>query len=134
MEILEFLEDILIPLGVCVVLPVLIVWIVFRSAVISDRLRAQVLIKAIESNNCIDADKLAEAMQKPRKTPAEQQSMRLLRGCLFSLFGLCSLVYALVRLIIHEPEPGFFVAALVSLPIGISYLVVYFVNRKSGKA
>ena len=55
---------ILVPIFVCVVLPVAIVAIVFAAAMNNDNKRAKVLIKAIESNCGIDADKLAEALQK----------------------------------------------------------------------
>ncbi|MCM1037625.1 MAG: hypothetical protein NC406_09925 [Bacteroides sp.] len=130
MEFMGALEDILVPIFICALLPAAIVWIVFHSQVTADRLRAQVLIKAIESNNGIDADKLAEAMQKPRKTPAERQRSRLLCGCLFSLLGLCSLIYALVLLFAKEPDSDFFIIAGICLPVGISYLVVYLMSRK----
>ena len=130
MEIMVALEDILVPIFICAVMPAVIVWIVFHSQVTADRLRAQVLIKAIESNNGIDADKLAEAMQKPRKTPAEQQRSRLMHGCLFSLLGLSALIYALVLLFLQKPDSDFFIVAGICLPIGISYLVVYLMSRK----
>ena len=130
---LEILENVLLPLGICVALPVLIVWIVFRAGIIADRLRSQVLIKAIESNNNIDADKLAEAMQKPRKTPAERQQMRLMRGCLFSLLGLGALSYAVYLMSLEREDATFFITAGVCLSVGISYLVVYFIARKEEK-
>ncbi len=38
----------LIPIGVCVVLPIMIVWIVFKAKTNNDNKRADVLIKAIE--------------------------------------------------------------------------------------
>lgn len=58
-----------IPIFICVVLPISIVALVVRASINSDNKRAQVLIKAIESNCGIDADKLAEALQKPKKSP-----------------------------------------------------------------
>ena len=47
------LEAILIPLGVCVALPVLIVWLVYRSRTNKDNRRAEVLIEAIKANGGI---------------------------------------------------------------------------------
>ena len=82
------LVPILVPLGVCVALPVLIVWIVFRTIKNNDDKRAEVLIKAIEANNGIDADKLAEALTKPRKSPRQLLTLRLLRGCIFTFIGI----------------------------------------------
>lgn len=60
--------DFWIPFGVCVVLPIAIVLIVFLTKINSDNKRAQVLIKAIESNNDINTDKLVEAMQNQKKS------------------------------------------------------------------
>ena len=65
------MEGILVPIFICVVLPVAIVAIIYWERVNNDNKRTQVLIKAIEANNDIDADKLAEALAKPRKTAKE---------------------------------------------------------------
>ena len=101
----------------------------------SDNKRAKVLIKAIEANNNIDADKLAAALAKPRKTPLEILNKRLLRGCMFTFTGIALIIVALVSLAYGTEFandsvtlPMIFGGAL--LAIGLSYLVVYFVTRK----
>lgn len=128
------LQQILVPIFVCVVLPVLIVFIVFRAAMNSDNKRAEILIKAIETNNGIDADRLAQALEKPRKTPREILNLRLLRGCIFSLIGFFFIVIGLVSLSLGtefaaDPVtiPLLFGGAL--LAVGISYLIVFFATR-----
>ena len=120
---------------VCVVLPVLIVFIVFRAAMNSDNKRAEILIKAIEQNGDVDADRLAQALEKPRKSPREVLNLRLLRGCIFSLIGLFFAVIGLVSWAQGtefgaDPVtiPLLFGGAL--LAIGISYLIVFFVTRR----
>ncbi len=87
------MAQILVPIFVCVVLPVAIIAIIFGASINSDNKRSKVLIKAIESNCDIDADKLAEALQKPKKTALEILNLRLLRGCIFSLVGIAVLHY-----------------------------------------
>lgn len=80
-------------------LPVLVVWIVSRTKTNSDNRRAEVLIKAIESNNAVDADKLAEALTDPkkrRKTPFEEQVGRLTGGCVCTFLGLALNIVCLV--------------------------------------
>ena len=57
----------LVPIFVCCVLPVSIVLIVFGTQMFADNKRAAVLIKAIEANKDINADKLAEAPLKTEK-------------------------------------------------------------------
>ena len=134
------MEGILIPIFVCVVLPVSIVAIVFRASINSANKRAQVLIKAIESNCGINADKLAEALQKPKKSPREVLNLRLLRGCIFSILGLGFLVVAILSLttksaLYYDPSylPFSLIICIPSLAIGISYLIVYFLTRKQVK-
>lgn len=129
--------DALVPIvvvsGVCVVLPVLIVWLIARAATNSETQRSRVLIEAIKSGN-MDTAALAAAMEKKKRTPHELLNLRLLRGCIFGLLGLTSLVFAVVFLCVNpglELHNTFFILAGVFIPIGASYLVVYFVSRKN---
>lgn len=128
------IEEMIGTIFVCVVLPVLIVFIVFRAAMNSDNKRAEILIKAIEHNGDIDADRLARALEKPRKSPREILNLRLLRGCIFSLVGLFLIAVGLVSFAAGtefgaDPVmvPMLFGGA--SMAIGVSYLIVYFVTR-----
>lgn len=125
----------LVPIFVCVVLPVAIVAIVFAASMNNDNKRAKVLIKAIESNCGIDADKLAEALQKPKKTAREILNLRLLRGCIFSFIGiaLCIIPFCMGSEFSGDPFTLSLVFGGASLAIGLSYLVVYFVTRKQIK-
>lgn len=127
--------SILVPIFVCVVLPVAIVAIVFAAVINNDNKRAKVLIKAIESNCSIDADKLAEALQKPQKSAREILNLRLLRGCIFSFIGLILCIIGVLSLCAgaefsSDPVTVPLVFGGASLAIGLSYLVVYFVTRK----
>ena len=132
------MQEILVPIFVCVVLPVAIVAIIFASRTNNDNKRAQVLIKAIESNCGIDADKLAEALQRPKKTALEILNRRLLLGCICSFIGLALCIVGIVSLCMGtefsaDPVTVPLVFGGISLAIGLSYLVVYFVTRKQIK-
>ena len=124
------MQQILVPIFVCVVLPVAIVAIVFAAAINNDNKRSKVLIKAIESNCGINADKLAEALQKPKKSAREILNLRLLRGCIFSCIGLALCMGTEFS---ADPVTVPLVFGGASLAIGLSYLVVYFVTRKQIK-
>ena len=122
--------DILVPIFCGAILPMVIVFIVSMRKKNSDNKRAEVMIKAIESGEEIDVDKLAEALGKPKRTPLEVLNGRLLRGCMFSLVGA-----ALVILYFIWPEADsesrisvLFLGAI-SAAVGIAYLIVYFVTR-----
>ncbi len=129
------MTGILVPIFICVVLPVAIVLIVFLYNMNSDNKRAQVLIKAIEANKDIDTDKLAEAFSKPRRSTREILNLRLLRGSIFTLCGLGFVIFGLVGLandftIRMEPVMIPMICGASCLAVGISYLIVYFVTRK----
>lgn len=132
--------DVLVPIFVCVVLPVAIVGIYYWSQINAENKRAEILMKAIEANCGPDADKLAEALQQQRKpkTAREILNLRLLRGCMFTLIGLGLCAIGIVSLCLgYGYMPESFNALLIFgapiLAIGISYLVVYFVTRKQVK-
>ncbi|MDE7347880.1 MAG: hypothetical protein K2N48_14210 [Muribaculaceae bacterium] len=124
------MESVLVPIFCGCVLPIAIVLIISLKKKNSDDKRAEILIKAIESGNDFDADKLAEALGKPRHTPLEVLNSRLLRGCLYTLVGL-----ALVIVYLVWPEysanalTSLILLSAVSTAVGISYLIVYFVTR-----
>lgn len=125
----------LVAIFICVVLPIAVVLITALTKINADNKRTQVIIKAIEANNDIDADKLAESLKKTQRTPLELLNLRLLRGCIFTFVGVALAIVALVNLADgtlacadQVTVPLMFGGA--SLAIGLSYVVVYFVTRK----
>lgn len=133
MEIIEALGEILIPLGICVGLPVLIIWLVTRAATNSENKRAQILIEAIRNNKDIDLTNISEVMRRPRRSALQLLNLRLLRGCIFSLLGV-ALGIAMAVFASTDPEShvqnSLMILCGASLAIGISYLIVYFVTRR----
>lgn len=132
---MEILEDILVPIFICVVLPVAIVLIVFLSKMNEDNKRAAVLLKAIESNNGIDADKLAEAMSKRNPSAKEIASKRLLRGCIFSLGGLVGIISGILSWCAGAEFSSDSVEVPmlfggIAVAVGISYLIVWQLTGK----
>ncbi|MDE7412614.1 MAG: hypothetical protein K2N05_02320 [Muribaculaceae bacterium] len=126
-------ED-LVPIFICCVLPIAIVLIVSLVKINADRQRSNIIIKAIEANNEIDADKLAESLKKPQRTPLQILNLRLLRGCIFTLIGIGLVICGIVA---NNTEVEFgedpvlipIIAGSLSLAVGISYLIVFFVTR-----
>ena len=129
--------EILVPICICCLLPLGIVAIVSAASANADNKRAEVLMKAIESNNNLDVDKLAEALGKSRKTPRQILNGRLLRGCIFTLLGVVLMISSAVierTVDLGNSSPDSFVFPLLAggccLAVGISFLIVYFVTRK----
>lgn len=123
-----------VPLGLLVVLPIIIVWIVYKSRINRDNKNTEIILKAVESNPNVDVDKLIASMQRQVKTPQQILQLRLLRGCIFSLIGIAIgglvLAMALGGGCDYEDIYELLAIAAVSLAVGISYLIVYFVSRK----
>lgn len=116
----------LIPIAICVVLPVAIVFIISWSSNTRQKMRTQVLLKAIENNSSIDADKLADAMTggKIKKTPMDILNKRLLWGCVCTLVGIVLSVFGVVYDLM-----GYILCGGVLLAVGIGFLIVYFVTH-----
>ncbi len=135
---MEYIQDIMVtvflPICICCVLPVTIVWLICRRWINNDNRRADVLIEAIKTYNGMDIDRLVETLAKPNRTPAELLNLRLLRGCIFTLVGLALTVVCVVICLncggMTDPAGIFMVLGAVSVAIGVSYLITYFVTKK----
>ncbi len=127
--------EILVPIFCGCVLPIAIVLIVAlrKSNVVNKR--SEILIRAIEANKEVDTDKLIDAMKEPKKSPQEVLNARLLRGCMFSLIGVVLIIIGIVGLASGESFSDDevstpFIFGGISLAIGSSYLIVYYITRK----
>lgn len=128
------IAEIVVPIFICVILPVSIVWIICRMLTNKDNKNAEIIIKAIESDSAIASDKLVSSLENIEKSPIKLLQLRLLRGCMFSFTGIAAAIITGV-VIADSPESKFYyftmIVSGVCLAIGIAYLVVYFVTRKS---
>lgn len=128
------MEDILIPIFVSCIMPVAIVYIVFWTVRNKDNRNAEVLTKAIESGNIVDADKLAEALRKQQKSSKELLNERLLRGCIFSLTGLTGIVFSTLMICFSTGMSDFMGLMLllggIIFALGVSFLIVFFYSRR----
>ena len=131
---MEELVDILVPLGICVVLPVMIVWLTTRGKINSDKLRAQIILEAIRNNPNVDPKELAEMFKPATKSEKEILNKRLQRGTVCSFLGLGGIIGSL--LISYF---GFFTSedlmvaiflSVIVLAVGVGSLVTFFYQRK----
>lgn len=124
----------LVPIFICVVLPIAVVLITSLTKVNGENKRAQIIIKAIEANRDVDTDKLIESLKKPQRTPREILNGRLLRGCIYSLIGVALAAVGIASLasgteFSSDPVTVPFMFGGISLALGISYLIVWRVTR-----
>ena len=123
----------LVPIAICVVLPIAIVWMTTRTRIKRDNLRKEIILAAMEKNSDIDIEEMTKKLNRPRKLLKEKLIMRLLYGSIFVGFGILTYVALAVYMCIFRPDKGMFVVlsllAVPSLAVGIAFLISLFVGR-----
>lgn len=125
----------LITILICVVLPISIVLIRALTKINADNKRSEIIMKALEANKDVDTDKLIDSLKAPGKSTREILNTRLLCGCRYSLVGIFLVIAGCIANAISasgEPEVEMILLLIggVSLAMGMSYLIVYYVTRK----
>ena len=128
------LVGILVSLGICVALPVLIVWLVTRTRQNEINKKTEIMLKAIESGATIDADFFKDA-QKKQKSTKERLLNRLIWGCAASILGVGLAVLGIVLWVNWNGTSSNdsivpLVFAGIFLAIGIALFIGFFVGRK----
>ncbi len=121
---MEGIVALLIPVCICVVLPVMIVWLVTRAKTRRTEKKMDVLMRAIENGAEVAPDMLVETAEgKPRSVKMELLN-KLGTGVMLSLMGLVFIVLAACN-VQAFPAWGYY-AGIPLLAVGIGNLVSYF--------
>lgn len=121
------LIEILIPLGVCVVLPVLIVWLVTRVSKNETDRKAEIMLKAIEAGTPVDPT----VFNNNKKKSVKKDLLEKLNGaCITGLMGLGFLILKLTGIKIGFGGDFLVLGAVVMIAVGIGLFVSYFVGKK----
>ncbi|MBO7575383.1 MAG: hypothetical protein J6S99_06215 [Bacteroidales bacterium] len=129
------LTEILVPIFVCVILPVTVVFIVGRTKQNEINRKTEVMIKAIENGAQIDPEMFKSTEQpKAPKTLKQELVEKLTGGCVVSLMGLAFMTLFLIDLFMPEAHimlgSWLPVAGGVMLAVGIGLLISYFAGKK----
>ena len=128
------MEEILVPIAICVVLPVMIVWLINRTRQNETNRKTEIMLKAIESGATIDADFFkAQQEQRSPNTLKEKLLNRLTAGCVCTFIGIAAVVVCFVlEAKLGWDHVGDFMLTFgaISFAIGISFLLVFFVGKK----
>lgn len=131
------LYQVLVPIGVCVVLPIMIVWLTTRTKINADKLRAQIIIEAIKNNPNVDPKELAKMFQPEQKKEKDSLAKRLQHGMVCTLLGLSGIAGALIISYLgyftSEDLMVMMFLSVVVLAVGISTLVRFFYQRKQSQ-
>lgn len=123
------MEDILIPIAICVVLPVLIVFIVGRVRQNEVNRKTEVMLKAIENGQTIDPELFKPA--KKKAASLKQDLLDKLNGaCITTLMGLAFLLLLLFKVKTFGFEDFLPYAAGALLAVGIGLFISYFAGKK----
>ena len=127
-DIIFNMEDILVPLGICAVMPVLIVWLVMRSYTRRNENQKEVITVALEKNPNIDIEQLVKSFQPKEKLIKEKLLTRLLWGCICTFCGLLGIIFKLIGGVSLLSDVLLIFVAV--LAVGVAFLINYFLGKK----
>ncbi len=122
--------EIIVPIALCVVLPVMIVWLINRTLQNETNRKTEIMLKAIESGVTIDANFFKA--QKATLTIKERLLKRLSGGCICTLTGLILGTIGILKFVGWNGTTTSLALLIggILLGIGVSLIVVFFVGKK----
>jgi hypothetical protein len=124
------ISELLTALGVCVVLPVLIVWLVLRSRKHQIDRKTEIVMKAIEAGVPVDEN----FFKSPKKEKNLKKELldRFTGASVTSFLGAAFLVLSLTGIGGRNSAdiPDLAVPGCILLGIGIALFIAYFVGKK----
>ena len=131
------MEDILIPIFICVVLPVTIVWLISRTRQNETNRKAEIMLKAIESGVPVDMSQFEPAKKQMSPKTIKQDLLDKLNGaCITGLMGIGFLTLGILHTLDCEFGRNMFLnkfwlpAGGVLLSVGIGLLITYLVGKR----
>jgi hypothetical protein len=130
---MDAITMIVLCMGICVALPVLVVWIIGRVRQNDTNRRAEVMLKAIENGQSIDPELFAT----PRKKQTIKQDLldKFSGACITTLMGTAFLVAGLLY-VSHPAWRAFLtpsmmiIAGVIMLAVGIGLFVSFYYGKK----
>lgn len=120
-------------IGICVVLPIIVVFLNNRTIQNETNKKTEVLLKAIESGATIDPEYFKP--QNNIKTIKEKLLSRLTAAAIISFIGLAILIAGSIIWHLHMNNVSDFIVFStclggIALGIGIALFVVYFIGKR----
>ena len=131
------MEDVIIPIFICVVLPVTIVWLVARTKQNETNKKAEIMLKAIENGAQVDLEQFNTSVKKSPKTLKQELLEKLNGACITGLMGIAFLTLGFIRY--FNPDFGgslmmfrnwLLPAGCILFAVGIGLFISYFVGKK----
>ena len=131
--------DIIKPICIFVVLPIVLVLFYLRNKRYESEKRTEIVMAAIEKNGEIDVQEFFKNLNKPRKTVREKLVMQLhwevLLGTVFTIFGLVVFIAlgVLIGFGITKGDDVIAMSCCLGIPalaLGAGLLIAYFSGKK----
>ena len=123
------LVEILVPLGICVVMPCIIVFLVMWARKKENDSKAEVAVKAIENGAGVDANLFTN--DKPKKTYKGMIFRYLKDGIICTFLGIAFIISNYIcDFGDKDASVGLIFIGIVVASIGIALLITYFIGRK----
>lgn len=132
--VINNLVNALVPIGICVVLPIIVVRLITRERINRDNMRKDIILAAMEKNTDIDVEEMMKKLNGPKKLLKEKLMTKLLFGSVLVCFSILVYVAMIVYMCLFEFDKSMFIAlsfaGVPSLAIGIAFLINYFIGKK----
>lgn len=127
----EDLTELLVPIGICVALPISIVYLILKRKIISENNKKEIILAALEKNADVNIEELVKKTSAPDKLLKEKLLKKLQWGLMAVVLGIGLLIYAILVGNSLAVDLQFYVVGCVAiLAIGVSLLFTYLMGKK----
>lgn len=128
---LEDLTPLMSVVGVCVILPITIVWLILRHFRHETENRTKIVLAAMERAPEMDIEELLNKISPNKKLLKEKLLSKMTGGIIVTLLGFAILGYNIWAMLTENGGQleGIFLA-VVLLSIGIALLASFFIGKK----
>jgi len=133
-EVFEVLMIVIVVIGLCVVLPLMIVWLINKRKNHEIDKKTEILMALLEKNPNLDPaevmNKLNMAQSSNKKTLKQSLLEKLYSGLMMTLMGLVILVLHLLGLVSFGTKAIGLFCGGVMMAMGVAFLIYYLVSKK----
>ncbi len=119
-------------IGVCVIMPIIVVWLNNRTSQNETNKKTEILLKSIESGASIDPEFLKS--QHKEKSLKEKLLGRLTGACIVTAVGISLCIAILVLSLVGYTDSfiitNFTIFGCVAIAVGIGLFISYFVGKR----
>ncbi len=121
----EDLTGLLISIGICVALPISIVYLILKRNIISENNKKEIILAALEKNADVNIEELVKKTSAPDKLLKEKLLKKLQWGLMTIVLSIGLFIYAIfVELKLYV------ICSVALLAIGVSLLFTYLMGKK----